>query len=78
MRVLYDLFWKRESHCLLMYLYEHVRETETARPKKKPNLAKIREKLLCKRTAKRFTGYKGLIDDPNPGADPALKMTGSI
>ena len=33
---------------------------------KKPNLAKIRERLLCKRTAeKKFTDYDGVMSDCN-------------
>ena len=32
---------------------------------KKPNLAKIREKLLCKRTTEAFTDYRGIESDPN-------------
>ena len=32
---------------------------------KKPNLAEIREKLLCKRTAEEFTDYRGVESDPN-------------
>ena len=32
---------------------------------KKPNLAEIREKLLCKRMAERFTDYRGVKSDPN-------------
>ena len=31
------------------------------RPKKKPNLTEMREKLLCKRTVERFTDYEGLM-----------------
>ena len=30
---------------------------------KKPNLVKIKEKLLCKRTAERFTDYHGVESD---------------
>ena len=32
---------------------------------KKPNLAEIREKLLCKRTTEAFTDYHGVESDPN-------------
>ena len=32
---------------------------------KKPNLAEIREKLLCKRTTEVFTDYCGVESDPN-------------
>ena len=32
---------------------------------KKPNLAEIRERLLCKRMKKRFTNYEGVMSDPN-------------
>ena len=32
---------------------------------KKPNLAEIRDKLLCKRTTKAFTDYRGVESDPN-------------
>ena len=32
---------------------------------KKPNLAEIREKLLCKRTTEAFTDYRGIESDPN-------------
>ena len=32
---------------------------------KKPNLAEIREKLLCKRTTEAFTDYHGIESDPN-------------
>ena len=32
---------------------------------KKPNLAEIREKLLCKRTTETFTDYRGVESDPN-------------
>ena len=32
---------------------------------KKPNLAKIRERLLCKRTAERFTNYDEVMSDRN-------------
>ena len=32
---------------------------------KKPNLAEIREKLLCKRTTEAFTDYCGVESDPN-------------
>ena len=35
------------------------------RPKKNPNLAEIRERLLCNRIAKRFTDYVGVVVDPN-------------
>ena len=35
-----------------------------ARPKK-PNLAEIRERLLYKRTAERFTDYEGVMSDRN-------------
>ena len=35
------------------------------RPKKKPNLAKSRERLLCKRIAERFMDYEGVMVDPN-------------
>ena len=38
-------------------------EGET-RPKK-PNLAEIREKLLCKRTTEAFTDYRSVESDPN-------------
>ena len=31
---------------------------------KKPNLAEIREKLLCKRMTEAFTDYRGLESDP--------------
>ena len=34
------------------------------RPKKKPNLAVIREGLLCKRIAERFTDYEDVMDGP--------------
>ena len=34
---------------------------------KKPNLAEIRERLLCKRMEERFTNYKGVMSDPNIG-----------
>ena len=40
-------------------------ETEPTRPERKPNLAEIRGKLLCKRTAERFTDYEGVMSDPN-------------
>ena len=36
-----------------------------ARPKEKPNIAEIRERLLCKRKAERFKDYEGLMSDPN-------------
>ena len=39
-------------------------EGET-RPKGKINLAEIRGRLLCKRTAERFTDYEGVMSDPN-------------
>ena len=32
---------------------------------KKPNLVEIREKLLKKRMAERFTDYRGVESDPN-------------
>ena len=32
---------------------------------KKPNLAEIREKLLCKRTTEAFTDYHGIESDPS-------------
>ena len=32
---------------------------------KKPNLAEIKEKLLCKRTTEAFTDYHGVESDPN-------------
>ena len=32
---------------------------------KKPNLAEIRERLLCERTEERFTNYEGVMSDPN-------------
>ena len=32
---------------------------------KKPNLAEIREKLLCKRTTEAFTDYRGVESDPS-------------
>ena len=32
---------------------------------KKPNLAEIREKLLCKRMTEAFTDYRGIESDPN-------------
>ena len=32
---------------------------------KKPNLAEVREKLLCKRTTEAFTDYHGIESDPN-------------
>ena len=32
---------------------------------KKPNLAEIREKLLCKRMTEAFTDYHGVESDPN-------------
>ena len=32
---------------------------------KKPNLAEIREKLLCKRTTEAFTDYHGVESDPS-------------
>ena len=32
---------------------------------KKPNLAEIREKLLCKRTTEAFTDYRGIESDPS-------------
>ena len=32
---------------------------------KKPNLAEIRGKLLCKRTTEAFTDYRGVESDPN-------------
>ena len=32
---------------------------------KKPNLAEIREKLLCQRTTEAFTDYRGVESDPN-------------
>ena len=32
---------------------------------KKPNLAEIGEKLLCKRTTEAFTDYRGVESDPN-------------
>ena len=32
---------------------------------KKPNLAEIREKLLCKRMTEAFTDYCGIESDPN-------------
>ena len=32
---------------------------------KKPNLAEIREKLLCKRMTEAFTDYRGVESDPN-------------
>ena len=32
---------------------------------KEPNLAEIREKLLCKRTTEAFTDYHGVESDPN-------------
>ena len=31
---------------------------------KKPNLAEIREKLLCKRTTEAFTDFRGIESDP--------------
>ena len=34
---------------------------------KKPNLAEIRERLLCKRMEERFTNYEGIMSDPNIG-----------
>ena len=32
---------------------------------KKPNLAEIREKLLCQRTTEAFTDYRGVESEPN-------------
>ena len=32
---------------------------------KKPNLAEIRERLLCKRTKERFTDYEVVMSDSN-------------
>ena len=32
---------------------------------KKPNLVEIRKRLLCKRTIKAFTDYRGVESDPN-------------
>ena len=32
---------------------------------KKPNLAEIREKLLCQRMTEAFTGYRGVESDPD-------------
>ena len=32
---------------------------------KKPNLAEIREMLLCKRTTEAFTDYRGVESDPS-------------
>ena len=32
---------------------------------KKPNLVEIRKRLLCKRTTKAFTDYRGVESDPN-------------
>ena len=32
---------------------------------KKPNLAEIREKLICQRTTEAFTDYHGVESDPN-------------
>ena len=32
---------------------------------KKPNLAEVREKLLCKRMTEAFTDYRGIESDPN-------------
>ena len=32
---------------------------------KKPNLAEIRERLLCKRVEERFTNYESVMSDPN-------------
>ena len=40
-------------------------DSESSERKTRPNLAEIRERLLCKRTAERFTGYEGLMVDPN-------------
>ena len=41
-------------------------ETEEGQTRpKKPNLAEIRERLLCKRTEERFTSYEGVMSDPN-------------
>ena len=41
-------------------------ETEEGQTRpKKPNLAEIRERLLCKRTEERFTNYEGVMSDPN-------------
>ena len=34
---------------------------------KKPNLAEIRERLLCKRIEERFMNYEGVMSDPNTG-----------
>ena len=39
-------------------------KTRKTRPKK-PNLAEIREKLLCKRTTEAFTDYRGVESDPS-------------
>ena len=39
-------------------------DKEKTRPNK-PNLAEIKEKLLCKRTEERFTNYEGVMSDPN-------------
>ena len=39
-------------------------EEGQTRPKK-PNLAEIRERLLCKRMEERFTNYEGVMSDPN-------------
>ena len=36
---------------------------------KKPNLAEIRERLLCKRMAKRFTDYDGVMSASYPKFD---------
>ena len=39
-------------------------EEGQTRPKK-PNLTEIRERLLCKRMAERFTDYQGVMSDSN-------------
>ena len=41
-------------------------ETEEGQTRsKKPNLAEIRERLLCKRTTERFIDYQGVMFDSN-------------
>ena len=57
-------FEKGIPRCSAILLWILTKFQRLGRPKK-PNLAEIREKLLCQRITEAFTDYRGVESDPN-------------
>ena len=59
------MFWRKYPE-IFRDSSEHEMDIDEGKTRpKKPNLAEIREKLLCKRTTEVFTDYRGEESDPN-------------